>query len=132
MCDLEVAGLALQRTDSDGQAPRWSTTNPPRDDTLELLELRGPHDLRRTLATWLEDAGIPSRVIDELLGHAGGRMERGVSPMGALYRETRAEMLARATTAVDDRLAIALKVAARLLPEVEERRRSRRARGDAS
>jgi hypothetical protein len=52
--------------------------------------------------------------------------------MGALYRETTAEMLARVTAAVDDRLVIALKVAARLLAEVEERRRSRRARGDAS
>jgi hypothetical protein len=88
--------------------------------------------LRRTFATWLEDAGIPSRVIDELMGHEGGRVERGVSPMGALYRETAPEMLARATTAIDDRLAIALKVAARLLPEVEERRRSRRARKKAS
>jgi hypothetical protein len=66
------------------------------------------------------------------MGHEGGRVERGVSPMGALYRETTPEMLARATTAVDDRLAIALKVAARLLPEVEERRRLRRARKGAS
>src|SRR6266540_3676642 len=97
-------------------------------DRLDHLDLRGPHDLRRTFATWLEDAGIPSRVIDELMGHEGGRVERGVSPMGALYRETTPEMLARATIAVDDRLAIALKVAARLLPEVDERRRARRKR----
>jgi integrase len=25
----------------------------------------------RRFATWLEDAGIPSRVIDELMGHTG-------------------------------------------------------------
>ena len=38
----------------------------------------------------LEDAAIPSRVIDELMGHAGGRRDRGVggSPMGRVYRET--------------------------------------------
>jgi hypothetical protein len=32
------------------------------------LDLRGPHDLRHTFATWLEDDGIPTRVIDELMG----------------------------------------------------------------
>jgi integrase len=34
---------------------------------LARLDLRGPHDLRHTFATWLEDAAIPSRVIDELM-----------------------------------------------------------------
>jgi Phage integrase family len=49
------------------------------------LDLRGPHDLRHTFATWLEDAAIPSRVIDELMGHASGRRDHaaGGSPMGA-------------------------------------------------
>lgn len=32
---------------------------------LTALDLHGPHDLRHTYATWLEDAGIPARVIDE-------------------------------------------------------------------
>ena len=51
---------------------------------------RGPHDLRHTFATWLEDAAIPSRVNDGLMGHACGRRERGAggSPMGRVYRET--------------------------------------------
>jgi hypothetical protein len=37
-----------------------------------------------SFATWLEDAAIPSRVIDELMGHTGGRRDRGAggSPMG--------------------------------------------------
>jgi integrase len=52
--------------------------------------LRGPHDLRHTFATWLVDAAIPSRVIDELMGHASGRRGRAASgsPMGRVYRET--------------------------------------------
>jgi integrase len=33
--------------------------------------LRGPHDFRHTFATSL-DAGIPSRVIGELMGHTAG------------------------------------------------------------
>jgi integrase len=43
------------------------------------------HDLRHTVATLLEDAAIPSRVINELMGHASGRYDRGAdgSPMGS-------------------------------------------------
>jgi integrase len=36
---------------------------------LGHLDLHGPHDFRHTFSTWLEDAGIPARVIDELMGH---------------------------------------------------------------
>jgi hypothetical protein len=66
---------------------------------LGHLDLRGPHDLRHTFATWLEEAAIPSRVIDELLGHASGRRDRGAngSPMGRVYRETTPAMVARVT-----------------------------------
>jgi integrase len=76
---------------------------------LVSLDLRGPHDLRHTFATWLEDDGIPTRVIDELMGHAATRRpswasERG-SAMGAVYRHTTAEMEARVVRALDARLA---------------------------
>jgi integrase len=83
------------------------------------LDLRGPHDLRHTFATWLEDAAIPSRVIDELMGHAGGRRDRGAggSPMGQVYRETTPAMVARVTAALDDRIGHAQAVAAYLLRE---------------
>jgi integrase len=91
---------------------------------LAQLDLLGPHDLRHTFATWLEDAGVPSRVIDELMGHAGGRRDRGAggSPMGRVYRETTPAMVARVTAAMDDRIGRALTVAAYLL---RERRDSR-------
>ena len=79
---------------------------------LAHLDLRGPHDLRHTFATWLEDAGIPSRVIDELMGHAGGRRDRASgSPMGRVYRETTPTTLARVVRAMDKRLDIALETA---------------------
>jgi len=80
-------------------------------ENLVHLDLHGPHDLRHTFATWLEDAGIPSRVIDELMGHSGGR--RGGSdgsPMGRVYRETTPTMLDHVTTAIDERLIVALQV----------------------
>jgi integrase len=44
---------------------------------LEAVDLHGAQDLRHTFSTWLEDAGIPARVIDELMGHqATGRAGR--------------------------------------------------------
>jgi integrase len=46
------------------------------------LDLRGPHDLRHTFATGLEDAAIPSRVIDVRMGQASGRRDRGAAPKG--------------------------------------------------
>ena len=100
---------------------------------LAHLDLRGPHDLRHTFATWLEDAAIPSRVIDELMGHAGGRRDRGAggSPMGRVYRETTPAMVARVTAALDDRIGRALAVAAYLLREGRDSRAVRRQQASA-
>jgi integrase len=91
---------------------------------LAHLDLRGPHDLRHTFATWLEDAAIPTRVIDELMGHASGRRDHGAdgSPMGRVYRETTPAMVARVTAALDDRIGRALAVAAYLLREGRDSR----------
>ena len=70
-----------------------------------------------TFATPTRPAGIPARVIDELMGHeATGRsgQQRG-SAMGAHYRHTTPEMAARVVEAIQQRLTIVLHVAAESL-----------------
>jgi integrase len=84
-----------------------------RDPLLDAVELHGAYDLRHTYATWLEDARIPARVIDELMGHQassrGGHL-RG-SAIGAHYRHATPEMAARAVEAIQQRLTVVLGVA---------------------
>jgi hypothetical protein len=110
--ELEAAGLAAQSPAGDGAELFWSACEPPRADTFANLKLRGPHDLRHTFSTWLEDAGIPARVIDELMGHSGGRRgTRDGSAIGLRYRHTTPEMEARAVAALEARLDVALKIA---------------------
>jgi integrase len=80
---------------------------------LNHLQLRGPHDCRHTFSTWLEDAGIPARVIDELMGHQRSRQGDldGGSRIGARYRHTTDEMAARVVDAIEVRLQTVLGVA---------------------
>jgi integrase len=80
---------------------------------LDHLQLRGPHDFRHTYSTWLEDAGIPARVIDELMGHQRSRHGDldGGSRIGARYRHTTDEMAARVVDAIEARLQTVLIVA---------------------
>jgi hypothetical protein len=65
-------------------------------------------------------------VIDELMGHTSGRHDHaaGGSPMGRIYRETTPAMVARVTAALGDRIGRAQAVAAHLLREGRDWRRS--------
>jgi integrase len=85
---------------------------------LAHLQLRGPHDLRHSFSTWLEDAGIPARVIDELMGHQRSRRGEleGGSRIGARYRHTTPEMAVRVLKALDARLTLTLRVAEAITP----------------
>jgi integrase len=81
----------------------------------DLVEVdpHGPHDLRHTFSTWLEEAGIPVRVIDEMMGHQRSRHGDldGGSRVGARYRHTTEEMAVRVIEAIEARLRIVLEVA---------------------
>jgi hypothetical protein len=83
------------------------------DPLMDAVELHGAHDLRHTFSTWLEDGGIPARVIDELMGHQassrGGHL-RG-SAIGAHYRHTTPELAGRVLEAIQQRLTVVLGVA---------------------
>jgi integrase len=118
---LHAQGLVLAADDRQ-PATRWSATTPSLASPLDQLQLHGPHDLRHTYATWLEDAGIADRVIDELMGHQNqraGQRAAAVDPEGALigrrYRHTTDEMRARVATAIEVRLRVTLEVAEKLL-----------------
>jgi integrase len=81
------------------------------------VDLHGAHDFRHTFATWLEDAGIPARVIDEVMGHEATRragQQRG-SAIGAHYRHTTAETAAHIAAAVQERLTVVLQIAEQTL-----------------
>jgi hypothetical protein len=60
-----------------------------------------------------EDAGIPARVIDELMSHQRSRHSEldGGSRIGARYRHTTDAMAVRVVEAIQERLTIALRVA---------------------
>jgi integrase len=117
--ELHAVGLAavVDVDEQDVTAGRWSAASAAPDPLLQAVDLHGAHDFRHTYATWLEDAGIPARVIDELMGHqATGRsgQQRG-SAMGAHYRHTTPEMAARVVDAIQQRMSIVLDVGERML-----------------
>jgi integrase len=113
--ELLAAGLVADAGKNHQQ--RWLALPAARDPLLDAVDLRGAHDFRHTFATWLEDAGIPARVIDEVMGHEAtsrAGQQQG-SAMGAHYRHTTPEMAARIATAIEQRLRVVLEVAEQAL-----------------
>ena len=87
---------------------------------LPELDPHGPHDLRHTFATWLEDGAVPARVIDELMGHqAGRRGEREGSMIGTRYRHMTEAMQARVVAVIAERLTVALAAMPQVCPKPE-------------
>lgn len=85
---------------------------------LPELDPHGPHDLRHTFATGLEDGAVPARVIDELMGHqAGRRGEREGSMSGTRYRHMTEAMQARMVVVIAERLAVALAAMPQVCPK---------------
>jgi integrase len=109
LAELVAAGAAAV----DPHTQRWILRPATQHPLLEAVDLHGAHDFRHTFSTWLEDAGIPARVIDELMGHQpSGRSGRHeASAIGAHYRHTTPEMAARVVAAVEERLVIVLATA---------------------
>jgi predicted ArsR family transcriptional regulator len=113
--ELVAAELAASADEDSHQ--HWRALPTTRDPLLQAVDLHGVHDFRHTFATWLEDAGIPARVIDEVMGHEAtsrGGQQRG-SAMGAHYRHTTLEMASRIATAIEQRLTVVLEVAEQAL-----------------
>jgi predicted ArsR family transcriptional regulator len=116
MATIDRALAELAAADAaavDAHTQQWTLRPAAQHPLLEAVDLHGAHDFRHTFSTWLEDAGIPARVIDEVMGHeATSRVsqQRG-SAMGAHYRHTTPEMAARLVAAVEERLLVVLATA---------------------
>jgi integrase len=71
LAELAAVGAAT----TDPRTQRWTLLPTTQHPLLEAVDLHGAHDSRHTFSTWLEDAGIPARVIDELMGQVLGNRQ---------------------------------------------------------
>jgi integrase len=106
LAELAAADAAVV----DAHTQQWTRRPAAQHPLLEAVDLHGAHDFRHTFSTWLEDAGIAARVIDEVMGHqARGRSGRHRGgAIGAHYRHATPEVAARLVAAVEERLLVVL------------------------
>jgi integrase len=121
----QAKGKGRGRAKGDGQRLSTDTYRHALNRAVERaggfpgLEIEGTKTFRHTFSTWLEDAGIPTRVIAELMGHRpSGPIGRSSRAQGAdrnavtaRYTHTTPAMIDRVLTALEERLAVAFTVA---------------------
>lgn len=93
----DAAAVLVRRCKLARPFPAWTDGNCTRD-LAKACERAGiakvtPNDLRRTFASWLSQAGVPERVIADLLGHEDTVLVRAV--YGHLDRATLASAVSR-------------------------------------
>jgi integrase len=95
----DLVQLAHRASRRKGPAfPRWPNVRRDLATACRLVDIEhcSPNDLRRTASMWLVQAGAPSNLVGQFMGHADGRMVERV------YGRLEPEQLGQALATVTD------------------------------